>query len=286
MALVNVKPKEHRPVYRYKMPKLLAKVEGKGNGIKTVIVNMVEIAKALQDQLISNQVLCVANWVPQTRIDLKNERYIVNGSHDAEKLQEILDGFIEKDKKERRKRSRKGSKWRHKPTTIPCSQVKMELKTLTLLKKSLFQQQMKTGVWILVTQLLKQEWATLHQKKKRIEHRGKECQGDCCRSRKAGYKGTRQSWHLVNCCLTRIGSAKSPKFRVLFLRAFYESDLLEEEVILQWNEKVSKKEEDSSDEEEEEEVEVVYDTKAQQLKAHVDNTAANEEDDDLDIDAI
>ena len=32
----------------------------------------------------------------QTQIDLKNERYIVNGSHDADKLQEILDGFIEK----------------------------------------------------------------------------------------------------------------------------------------------------------------------------------------------
>jgi translation initiation factor 5 len=29
------------------MPKLIAKVEGKGNGIKTVIVNMVEVAKAL-----------------------------------------------------------------------------------------------------------------------------------------------------------------------------------------------------------------------------------------------
>lgn len=45
-------------------------------------------------------------------------------------------------------------------------------------------------------------------------------------------------------------------------------------------------EEESSEEEEEEEVEVVYDTKAQQLKAQVDKTAAHEEDDDLDIDAI
>lgn len=29
------------------MPRLVAKVEGKGNGIKTVIANMTEIAKAL-----------------------------------------------------------------------------------------------------------------------------------------------------------------------------------------------------------------------------------------------
>lgn len=32
----------------------------------------------------------------QTQFDLKNERYIVNGSHEAAKLQDLLDGFIKR----------------------------------------------------------------------------------------------------------------------------------------------------------------------------------------------
>jgi translation initiation factor 5 len=32
----------------------------------------------------------------QTQFDFKNDRYIVNGSHDAAKLQDMLDGFIKK----------------------------------------------------------------------------------------------------------------------------------------------------------------------------------------------
>lgn len=47
MASVNINRTVDDIYYRYKMPKLVAKVEGKGNGIKTVIVNMVDIAKSL-----------------------------------------------------------------------------------------------------------------------------------------------------------------------------------------------------------------------------------------------
>lgn len=96
MASVNVNRNLTDQFYRYKMPKLVAKVEGKGNGIKTVIVNMVEIAKALNRPPMypTKYFGCVLG--AQVNCDNKNERYIVNGSHDAAKLQDYLDGFIKR----------------------------------------------------------------------------------------------------------------------------------------------------------------------------------------------
>jgi len=78
------------------MPKLLAKVEGKGNGIKTVIVNMVDVGKALARPAEYPTKFFGCELGAQTQMDKKNDRYIVNGSHNGEKLQEILDSFIEK----------------------------------------------------------------------------------------------------------------------------------------------------------------------------------------------
>ncbi len=46
-ALLNVNREVEDEFFRYKMPRLVAKIEGKGNGIKTVLVNMSDIAKSL-----------------------------------------------------------------------------------------------------------------------------------------------------------------------------------------------------------------------------------------------
>ena len=86
MAL-NVNRSVQDAFYRYKMPRLQAKVEGKGNGVKTVIPNMVEIARALGRPPTYATKYFGCELGAQTQFDFKNERYIVNGSHDAAKLQ-------------------------------------------------------------------------------------------------------------------------------------------------------------------------------------------------------
>jgi translation initiation factor 5 len=96
MALINVNRSLNDQFYRYKMPRLVAKVEGKGNGIKTVIVNMTEIAKALSRPPTYPTKYFGCELGSQTQFDPKKDRYIVNGQHDANKLQDILDGFIKR----------------------------------------------------------------------------------------------------------------------------------------------------------------------------------------------
>ncbi|ROL42350.1 Eukaryotic translation initiation factor 5 [Anabarilius grahami] len=93
---LNVNRSVSDQFYRYKMPRLIAKVEGKGNGIKTVIVNMVDVAKALNRPPTYPTKFFGCELGAQTQFDTKNDRYIVNGSHEANKLQDMLDGFIRK----------------------------------------------------------------------------------------------------------------------------------------------------------------------------------------------
>lgn len=93
---VNIRRDVKDAFYRYKMPKIQSKIEGKGNGIKTVISNMTEVAKALNrpptyvTKFFGNELGSIVHC------DDKTSRYIVNGAHDAEKLQTLLDSFIAK----------------------------------------------------------------------------------------------------------------------------------------------------------------------------------------------
>lgn len=78
------------------MPLLLTKIEGKGNGIKTVIPNMSDVARALSRPPTYPTKFFGCELGAQTSFDEKGDRYIVNGAHDATRLRELLDTFIDK----------------------------------------------------------------------------------------------------------------------------------------------------------------------------------------------
>jgi len=95
-GVVNIRRDVDDKFYRYRMPVLLTKIEGKGNGIKTVIPNMSDVARALSRPPTYTTKFFGCELGAQTSFDEKNDRYIVNGAHNATRLRELLDVFIEK----------------------------------------------------------------------------------------------------------------------------------------------------------------------------------------------
>lgn len=96
MSLVNVRRDVSDAFYRYKMERLQTKIEGKGNGIKTVVVNLTSVAASLARPGAYVIKFFGFELGAQTNIDPKDDRWIINGAHDAAKLQDHLDGFINK----------------------------------------------------------------------------------------------------------------------------------------------------------------------------------------------
>ncbi|KAL5003328.1 domain found in IF2B/IF5-domain-containing protein [Aspergillus recurvatus] len=93
---INIRRDVSDPFYRYKMEPLQSKIEGKGNGIKTVIVNLNSVAGSLSRppayviKYFGFELGAQANAKPT------DDRWIINGAHDSRKLQDYLDGFISK----------------------------------------------------------------------------------------------------------------------------------------------------------------------------------------------
>lgn len=94
--MINVRRDVQDPFYRYKMPRILSKIEGKGNGIKTVIPNLVDVGKAIGRPASYVTKFFGAELGALSTCDERAAKYIVNGVHDAEKLQQLLDVFIAK----------------------------------------------------------------------------------------------------------------------------------------------------------------------------------------------
>eukprot|EP00029_Vermamoeba_vermiformis_P009035 TRINITY_DN4383_c0_g1_i1.p1 TRINITY_DN4383_c0_g1~~TRINITY_DN4383_c0_g1_i1.p1 ORF type:complete len:213 (+),score=32.42 TRINITY_DN4383_c0_g1_i1:73-639(+) len=82
----------HRLGYRYWMPILLVKVEGRGNG-RTIITNLSEVAASLDRP--PAYLMKYIGLELGTRTS-EQDPFMVPGAHSAESLAKILDGFIDK----------------------------------------------------------------------------------------------------------------------------------------------------------------------------------------------
>jgi len=97
--MVNIPSTCDDPQYRYKMPRLVSKKEGRGNGSKTCIVNMSDVARALHrpPQYTTKWFGCeLGSMTTYTTKEGEGERAIINGHHDTPIFQTMLDKFIEK----------------------------------------------------------------------------------------------------------------------------------------------------------------------------------------------
>lgn len=83
------------PSYRYKMPRIVGKVEGRGNGIKTLLVNVVELGQSLNRDAPEITKFFGCELGAQTTYSADSDRAIVNGNHRDNDLQNHLSKYIE-----------------------------------------------------------------------------------------------------------------------------------------------------------------------------------------------
>jgi translation initiation factor 5 len=96
LNIVGTKGDKNDPAFRYKMSSIVGKIEGRGNGIKTVIVNCADVAAQLHrptEQLckfFGCELGAQSRWVEQ------DQKAIVTGAHPTAELQRLVDVFCDK----------------------------------------------------------------------------------------------------------------------------------------------------------------------------------------------
>ena len=85
---------EHRddPFYRYQMARLDCKVEGRGNGIKTALMNLAEVGRDIETP--PDILMRHLKYELGAQGKLASGRYVLTGRHSAEDLTEHLYSYI------------------------------------------------------------------------------------------------------------------------------------------------------------------------------------------------
>ena len=94
--MLNINGNASDLYYRYKMPHLCLKEEGKGNGLKTLISNATEVSKSLNRPIPYIIKYMGYTLGTQTQCDFRNQRFSINGLHQSKDLQRIMTSFIDK----------------------------------------------------------------------------------------------------------------------------------------------------------------------------------------------
>lgn len=93
---IPINPHSQDPHERYQMDAVETKVESRGNGIRTVISNIQAIAK--QIRLPATHILQYYSYAigVKTRVDAKNDKYILQGKFTDAEIQKVMYQLIEK----------------------------------------------------------------------------------------------------------------------------------------------------------------------------------------------
>lgn len=95
--IINVDPqKKDDMFYRYKMPAILTKIEGNGNGIKTVFPNIREVCQKLQrPPEVLNKFFGYELGAQSTFVKA-DDKFLVMGAFEKERIQEKVYAFVER----------------------------------------------------------------------------------------------------------------------------------------------------------------------------------------------
>lgn len=83
------------PEYRYKMPAVFGKIEGRGNGIKTVIPNIGDVAFSLHRDPAEVNKFFGCELGAQTKYTEQNSHAVINGAHTDGALQGLMHKYVE-----------------------------------------------------------------------------------------------------------------------------------------------------------------------------------------------